>query len=301
MRRIYKSTGGRTRLVFGRLTWKSRIMSVRPSGDELHRADVWTAVAPSYDDAIAPIMRPFATTLLALLGLTGDADRPRLLDVAAGTGVVAIEAARRGADVLATDFAPGMVEVMRRRFAADDLPARAEVMDGQDLDLDDAIFDLATSTFGLMFFADPAEGLRELHRVLRPGGQVGIATWAMTQPGLPQLIAAALARVAPGLPAPPPPPWARLCEPPGLKEALREAGFARIAVHEVTHARDLGDAADFFRRLPECTPPLRPLFASLPSKVVNGAADAFADLVRAHSTDEGLPQTALIGIGSRLR
>ena len=59
------------------------------------------------------------------------------MDVAAGTGVLAAEAARRGAEVLATDFAPGMVEVMRRRFAAESLGARAEVMDGQALGLED--------------------------------------------------------------------------------------------------------------------------------------------------------------------
>jgi hypothetical protein len=112
-------------------------------------------------------------------------------------------------------------------------------------------------------------------------------------------VAGALARVAPGLPAPPPPPWARLCEPPGLEQAIREAGFAKVAVHEVTHARDLGDAADFFRHLPEYTPPLRPLFASLSRAVIGDATEAFAELVRQHSMGEGLPQTALIGIGSR--
>ena len=137
-------------------------------------------MAAGYDDAIAPIMRPFAITTLDLLGLAGGAARLRLLDVAAGTGVVAIEAARRGAEVLATDFAPGMVEVMRRRFATEGLDARAEVMDGQALSLDDESFDLGTSTFGLIFFPDPLAGLRELRRVLRPGGRAGIASWDMT-------------------------------------------------------------------------------------------------------------------------
>ncbi len=87
-------------------------MSKRATG-QLHRPEVWSRAAPGYDDAIAPIMRPYAITTLDLLGLTSGMGRFRLLDVAAGTGVVAAEAARRGAEVLATDFAPGMVEVMR--------------------------------------------------------------------------------------------------------------------------------------------------------------------------------------------
>ena len=190
-------------MVLLRCSCKTHEVSEQAAG-QLHRPEVWSSVAPGYDDAIAPIMRPYASTTLDLLGLTGGTARLRLLDVAAGTGVVAIEAARRGAEVLATDFAPGMVEVMRRRFAAEGMDARAEVMDGQALGLEDESFDLGTSTFGLIFFPDPLVGLRELRRVLRPGGRVGIAAWDMTRIGLPQLLGAALARAVPDLPAPAP-------------------------------------------------------------------------------------------------
>ena len=61
-------------------------------------------------------------TLLDLLDLTAGIGSPTLLDVAAGTGLLAVEAAGWGADVLATDFAPGTVEVIRRRLAAEGLP-----------------------------------------------------------------------------------------------------------------------------------------------------------------------------------
>jgi SAM-dependent methyltransferase len=277
---------------------QTRGVSEQAAG-ELHRPEVWSGVAVGYDDAIAPIMRPYAITTLDLLGLAGGAARRRLLDVAAGTGVVAIEAARRGAEVLATDFAPGMVEVMRRRFAAEGLDARAEVMDGQALVLDDESFDLGTSTFGLMFFPDPLAGLRELRRVLRPGGRAGIASWDMSRIGLPQLIGAALARAVPDLPAPAPPPWAHLCQAGGLAQALRAAGFTDVAVHPVTHHRRLADPGLFFRHLPDWTPPLRPLFASLPTEAIDRAAAAFDDVVREHSTTEGMPQAALIGIATR--
>ena len=52
------------------------------------------------------------------------------------------------------------------------------------------------STFGLMYFPDPAAGLRQLHRLLKSGGRVGIATWDMTRTGHPQLIGTALGRRA---------------------------------------------------------------------------------------------------------
>ena len=58
---------------------------------QLHHPDVWSSVAEGYDDAIAPIMRPYAITTLDLLGLTGDTRRLRMVDVAAGTGMVAMK------------------------------------------------------------------------------------------------------------------------------------------------------------------------------------------------------------------
>ncbi len=204
-----------------------------------------------------------------------------------------------GAEVLATDFAPGMVELMRCHFAAEGLDAQAEVMDGQVLGLEDQSFDLGTSTFRLIFFPDPTAGLRELRRVLRLGGRVGIASWDRTQTGLPQLIGAALARVVPDFPAPLPPPWAQPYEEAGLRQALQAAGFIDVAVHQVTHHRKLPDPALFFCRLPDWTPPLRPMFASLPAEVIGRAAIAFGDVVREHSTSEAMPQGALIAVGAR--
>ena len=116
---------------------------------------------------------------------------------------------------------------MRRRFAAEGLQVKVEVMDGQALDLEDESFDLGTSTFGLIFFADPLAGLRELCRVLRPGGRAGIASWDMTRIGLPQLIGAALARAIPDIPAPAAPPWAHLCRRQDWDRPYRRRGSPR--------------------------------------------------------------------------
>jgi ubiquinone/menaquinone biosynthesis C-methylase UbiE len=87
--------------------------------------------------------------------------------MATGTGALALAAARTGAQVLATDFSPGMVACV----AAAGLPnVEARVMDGQALDLPDARFDAAFSIFGVIMFPDWRKGLAEMRRVTKPGG-----------------------------------------------------------------------------------------------------------------------------------
>ena len=86
-----------------------------------------------------------------------------LLDVAAGPGTLALQAARRGARVTATDFSPAMVETLRARASSEGLSGiTTEVADGQNLPFPNASFDVACSMFGLFIFPDRARGFAEL-------------------------------------------------------------------------------------------------------------------------------------------
>jgi demethylmenaquinone methyltransferase/2-methoxy-6-polyprenyl-1,4-benzoquinol methylase len=93
-----------------------------------------------------------------------------VLDVATGTGDFAIEAASRGAEVVGTDFSEGMLA--RARVKAPGI--RFEQGDALALSYEDDRFDAATVGFGARNFADLEQGLREMARVVRPGGRVVI-------------------------------------------------------------------------------------------------------------------------------
>jgi demethylmenaquinone methyltransferase/2-methoxy-6-polyprenyl-1,4-benzoquinol methylase len=92
----------------------------------------------------------------------------RALDVATGTGDLAIELASRGAAVVGSDFSDGMLEVARRKAPA----LTWEQGNALALPYEDASFDAATVGFGARNFSDLPQGLREMARVVRPGGRV---------------------------------------------------------------------------------------------------------------------------------
>ena len=138
---------------------------------EFENPDHWDAAARHYETTAHPFTARFAEDALARVALTPES---RVLDVAAGTGALALAAARTGAQVTATDFSPGMVA----RIAAAGLAnVEARVMDGQALDLPDAAFDAAFSIFGVIMFPDWRRGLAEMARVTRSGGHGVVATW----------------------------------------------------------------------------------------------------------------------------
>jgi ubiquinone/menaquinone biosynthesis C-methylase UbiE len=138
---------------------------------EFENPDHWDTAAQHYEKTAHPFTARYAEAALARVVLTPDS---HVLDVAAGTGALALLAARTGAQVLATDFSPGMIA----RIAAAKLPnIEACVMDGQALALKDASFDAVFSIFGVIMFPDWRKGLAEMARVTRPGGHGVIATW----------------------------------------------------------------------------------------------------------------------------
>jgi demethylmenaquinone methyltransferase / 2-methoxy-6-polyprenyl-1,4-benzoquinol methylase len=103
------------------------------------------------------------------------------LDVATGTGDLAIELARRGAEVTGSDFAPAMLEIARRKAPG----LRFEEGDALDLDHPDGSFDAVTVGFGARNFADLDRGLAEMARVTKAGGRVVVLE--ITTPSKPPL------------------------------------------------------------------------------------------------------------------
>ena len=101
----------------------------------------------------------------------------RVLDVAAGAGNTALASARRFADVIATDYVPDLLGHAEERARAEGLPLETAVADAQDLPYSEGTFDVVTSTFGAMFAPDQERTARELIRVLKRGGRLGMASW----------------------------------------------------------------------------------------------------------------------------
>ena len=101
----------------------------------------------------------------------------RVLDVAAGNGNATLAAARRFADVVSTDYVTSLLDRGRERARAEGLDVTFQQADAEALPFADASFDVVLSTFGVMFTPRQEQAARELIRVCRPGGKIGLANW----------------------------------------------------------------------------------------------------------------------------
>jgi len=100
-----------------------------------------------------------------------------VIDIAAGNGNATLAAARRFANVVSTDYVPSLLDKGRARAAAEGLPVDFREADAEALPFPDASFDVALSTFGVMFTPDHARAACEMLRVVRGGGRIAMANW----------------------------------------------------------------------------------------------------------------------------
>lgn len=196
--------------------------------------DAWEAVADGFDRHTTPHTLALGEQVMARFALGPGV---RVLDVAAGSGALSIPAARTGAEVVAVDIAPTMVERLEQRARAEGLSTlHARVGDGTALDLPDDDVDLTVSMNGISLFGDLPGGLREAMRVTRSGGEVGVITFApLPQVEFISFFLGALQAAAPGavpLPDGPLPPF-RLADPTVFASTLEDVGLRDVAVETV--------------------------------------------------------------------
>jgi SAM-dependent methyltransferase len=210
---------------------KARHRSMWAMGD-------YNAVATEVIPALGPV----------LVDAIGVKPGERVLDIAAGSGNASLPAARAGAQVIASDLTPELLELGRRQAESEGLEIDFQEADAEALPFADGEFDVAMSVVGIMFAPHHQASADELVRVTRSGGRIGLISW--TPEGF---IGQMFATMKPY--APPPPPGAQ--PPPlwGREEHVREllgdrVTDVRATVQSLTVDAFAGpeDFRDYFKR-----------------------------------------------------
>lgn len=260
----------------------------------------WNAASRGYAEHVAPrMMEAYAEEFADRLDVDSSTN---VLEVAAGSGALTHALAKRVKSLLAIDFAPDMIAILRERMRAVGADhVTCEVMDGQALQLDDDCFDRVACSFALMLFPQRAKGFAEMRRVLRPGGRALVTGWAGPDKFEAMGIFLAAMRAAfPEMPPPPgPPPVFRLADPVSFKSEMEAAGFEDVEIDFVSRDLEVADFDTMWEMLTCGAPPVQMLFDRVGPAGKNKLHDTLGGIIeqRFGASPIRLTNVATVGCG----
>jgi SAM-dependent methyltransferase len=255
-------------------------MTIAPDVKARHRAMWALGDYPAVADQLIPELGQ------VLVEACDVAPGQRVLDVAAGSGNAAVPAALAGANVVASDLCPDLLETGRRQAEADGVQLTWQEADAEALPFDDGEFDIAMSCVGVMFAPHHRATADELVRVVRPGGTIGLLSW--TPEGFIGQMFATMKLFAPAPPPgiQPPPLW-------GNEDHVRSLLGDRVTAFEARRRTVVIDQftkpsefRDFFKA---CYGPTVAIYTGLadePDRIAE-LDQALDDLARAHDRGDG--------------